>query len=110
VDTKTAPPRWTVLFCLLEVLVPAEGLAQYPEHYCYGDKEQAEPYWATPAKPRAPRTPVFEVVFVAPAGLFLNVFEVFAMLLHGVPLLIDESLSPSRFDDTSCWRKRTHSL
>jgi len=72
-NIKTAPPLWTVLFCLLEVLVPAECLAQYPEHYCYGDKEQAEPYWATPAKPRAPRTPVFHTV-VMPEFIVLYIF------------------------------------
>lgn len=80
-----------------EALLPAEGLTQNPERRRNRNKEQAKTNGATPAEPRSPRAPVLHTVFVAPALLVLGTF---ALVLHSVPLLVDESLSPRRFDYT----------
>lgn len=81
------------------LLVPAEGLAQNPERYRNGNEEQTETNWAAPAEPRTPRAPVLETVLVTIVVVLLVVFETFAFILHGVPLLIDESRSLHGFDD-----------
>jgi hypothetical protein len=96
----------TVLFYEQEVLLPAEGLAQYPERCRNGDEEQAEANRATPAEPRAPSPPVFHAVFVAPVLLVLSTL---ALILHSVPLLFDESPSPRRLDDVLLRCEPTHS-
>lgn len=84
-----------MLFYWREVLLPAEGLAQNPERYRNGNEEQTQTNWATPAEPRTPRAPVFQAVLVA----VVIVLGTFAFVLHSVPLLIGESLSPWGFDD-----------
>jgi hypothetical protein len=88
-----------VLFAERERLVPAEGLAQNPERKRNGNEEQAETNWATPAEPRSPRAPVFQTVLVAVAVVLLLVLDTFALVLHKVPLLLDEILSLSGLDD-----------
>ena len=62
------------------MLVPAESLAQNPERSRNGNKEQAQTNWATPAKPRAPRTPVFQAILVAPTILIFVVFTTFGVV------------------------------
>ncbi|HSX28433.1 MAG TPA: hypothetical protein VLF60_03215 [Candidatus Saccharimonadales bacterium] len=76
----------TMLFDQLEVLLPAEGLAQDPKRCRNGNKEQAQTNRATPAEPRAPRAPVFHTRLVAPAVILL-VLETFALLLHKRPFV-----------------------
>jgi hypothetical protein len=49
---KNSTARWQ--YCLLlerSVLVPVKSLAQNPERYRHGNKEQAKADWAAPAKP-----------------------------------------------------------
>lgn len=98
----------TVLFCRQEVLLPTEGLSENPERYRNGNEEQTEANWATPAEPRTPRAPVFHVVLV-PVVFLLVVLETSALVLHSVPLLLDESPSLHGFDDVPRRRGLTHS-
>ncbi len=41
--------------------------------------------------------------------VLLVILETFAFMLHGVPLLFDEDLSPNGFDDIQQRRRPTHS-
>jgi len=99
--------KTTVLLFEQEVLLPTEGLAQNPERPRNGKKEQAKTNGATPTEPRAPSTPVLHTVLVAPALLVLGTF---ALMLHSVPLLFGESLSPRWLDDILRICRHTHSL
>lgn len=67
-----------------EALPPAKGLAQNPQRYRNGNEEQAQAYRATPAEPRPPRAPMFQMVIVAPASFLLDVLETFALVCHKV--------------------------
>jgi hypothetical protein len=95
-----------VLFCLAGVLLPAKGLAQDPERYRNGNKKQTQTNWATPAKPRTPRPPMFQAVFVIVGEVALMILEAFDLVLHKHPLLVDENLSPDGFDYTPKARRR----
>jgi len=98
-----------VLFRGGKLLLPAEGLTQNPKRERNGDEEQAQTNRATPAEPRTPRPPVFQMVVVVIAVVLFKVLETFALVLHSIPLLIDEGLSPNRFDDSLERRRPTHS-
>lgn len=47
---------------------------------------------------------------MTPAVFILVILETFALVLHSVPLLIDDSLSRHEFDDAQWRRRPTHSI
>ena len=47
---------------------------------------------------------------LVPIVLLLAVLETFVLVLHSIPLLVDESLSSHGFDDALGPRRLTHSL
>lgn len=78
----------TVLLAIGSItLLPAESLAQNPERYRCGNKEQAKPNWASPAEPRTPRPPVFQAVFVDEVEVLLVVLATFTLVLHSAPFV-----------------------
>lgn len=51
-------------------LAPVEGLAQQPNGKSHRYKEQTQADWRAPAKPGAPRAPVFHGVLAVFHGFF----------------------------------------
>jgi hypothetical protein len=75
------------LFYSFGELLPAKCLAQNPERCRSGNEEQTKTNRAAPAKPRAPRAPVFHASFVVPIVALL-VLSTFALMLHSILFVI----------------------